>query len=91
MKLKLEIQGIEINVEEIDGNIVIKAEQNGEVIDEMEVPVTAVENDEPAEDAEPMENGSDELPIEEPIDNEEAPIEELEEGIKSFDEFFKTK
>lgn len=87
MKLELEIQGIEIKIEEIDGNIVIKAEQNGDVIDEMEVPVTSADDVKPTENPEGEEN---DLPIEEPV-GDDAPIEELEEGIKSFDEFFKNK
>ncbi len=89
MKLELEIQGIEIKIEEIDGNIVIKAEQNGDVIDEMEVPITA---DEPNNDDENTSDGNaDELPIPEPESEDNLPSEELEESIKSFEEFFKGK
>ncbi len=96
MKLVLEFQGIEFTLEEVEGKVVVKAEKDGEMIEEMEVSLNAeVEGDENQ-----TETPTDELPIDDApaaeegeMSNEEPPMEEendgIEESIMNFDDFCK--
>ena len=96
MKLELEFQGVEIKIEEVDGKVVVKAEKDGEVIEEMEVVIGEESDNEPT--------STDELPIEgdEPVSDEpemdETPegedgseSEDDEEPIQTFEQFLKSK
>lgn len=97
MKTKVEISGYEISIEEVDGVVSVKAEKEGDVVEEFSLNLEE-ESEEKSEEA--GEEGKevksfDEFEEEKDLGEEESKEEEeeekVEEGLKSFGDFFDKK
>lgn len=80
MKTKIEINGYEIEIEEIDGTINVKAELDGETVEEFTLePVDSQGEEEGSEDVQSFDEFGDEGEEEEDFGGEESGEEEMEE------------
>jgi len=88
MKLNVTCAGCEVSVEEIDGQCVVSAMKDGEIVEEFAI--DCEESEEGSE--EEMEEMEDEMEdMEDEIEDmeEEVSDEEVSEAVKSFGDFFK--
>jgi len=85
MKTKVEINGYEIEIEEMEGRISVKAEFDGEVIEEFSIETEEAQEGEESEDGEGIKSFDDFGGEEEDFAGEEAP-EGLEDEIQDDEE-----
>lgn len=90
MKLNVTCAGCEITVEEVDGQCVVSAFQDGEIVEEFTIDCEeSEESDEELEDEIEIEDDEDEIEdLEDEIEEDELD-EEVSESVKSFGDFFK--
>ena len=85
MKTKVEINGYEIEIEEMEGRISVKAEFDGEVIEEFSIDTEEAQEGEESEDGEGIKSFDDFGGEEEDFAGEEAP-EGLEDELQDDEE-----
>lgn len=100
MKTKVELCGFEIEIEEVDGTVVVKAEKDDEVVEEFtldcdpeegaESEDDEVKNFDDFEEEEDFE-GSEELEDDDSEENEEGEEEEETPALESFQSFLKKR
>jgi hypothetical protein len=95
MKTKIEINGYEIEIEEIDGAISVKAELDGEIVEEFTLEPSSQDNEEGDEEEvqsyDEFGDEEEEEDFDEEEESQEMEEEESNEKLESFQSFINKK